>query len=109
MALPTVDFRSFTIADIRECLGNAGYLTTDREFEIADDGAFKYIGYNNKGNHRYLLGFVDDDTDGEQYLVSRIFVDFDAASGTFHAEYSGMPEYQGTRDEIDEYIEKICN
>lgn len=109
MALPKIDFRSFTVDDIRECLENHGYATTDQEFEVANDGAFKYIGVNHtNGFHRYLVGFEDDENT-EQYYVSRVFVSFHNCLGTFVAEYGGTPECEGTREEIDEYIERICN
>lgn len=110
MALPTIDFRSFTVADIRECLDNGGYITTDKEFEVAENGAFKYIGYSSGGAHRYLVGFVDDSCDDECYLVSRVFVEFDAKQGKFVADYSGVPDIsECTEDEMTNFIEKICN
>ncbi len=111
MALPVIDFRSFSVADIRECLENNGYLTADSEFDVAESGAFKYIGHSN-GQFQYLMGFVDDCRDlvddDEMYIVSRIFVNLNPR-GKLIAEYSGYPAKHGNRAGIDEYINKTCN
>lgn len=114
MAVPDIDFRSFTVADIRKCLQNNGYNTDDSEFEVAENGAFKYIGYcSSIGSHRYLIGFVDDASlfgEDEMYIISRIYVDFNARLGKFVADYSGVPDKQlCTKAELDTYLEQVCN
>ena len=46
MTVPIIDFKSFTVEDIRQCLLNNGYITIDEEFGLAKhDGMFKFVGY----------------------------------------------------------------
>ncbi|RWZ87288.1 MAG: hypothetical protein EO766_12245 [Hydrotalea sp. AMD] len=103
MALYQFDFKSFTVDDIRECLENYGYTTTDAEFEAAsEEGLFKYIGFGG-GFHRYLVGFEED----SEYRIQKIYLELDHI-GKLTADY-GVLMKSGTLDEMKEYIDKTFN
>ena len=97
--LPVINYADFTVQDIRTCLENAGYITTNKEFEVAqEDGAFKYV----KGN-MFLVGFYDDMI-GDNYIVGELFVDYCTKKHLWTAEYSGCPKMEGTLDEVIAFI-----
>ena len=106
MSLPVFNFREFTVSELKECLNNAGYLTNNIEFEVAEDGAFKFIGCSN-GTYRYLVGFESTVVD-EEYLVSTLFVSL-GNQGLMVAEYGGCPVFEGSYDGMMEFIENKCN
>lgn len=110
MSLPSFNFRSFTVTDIRECLENSGYITTDSEWEFADDAeAFKYIGYSD-GNHRFLVGLVNDQSTDESdtFMATRLYFNLNH-DGKLCADYGGTVEKEGTYEEITTYIDVTCN
>ncbi len=112
MVLPVIDFKSFTPDDILECLQNGDVFIDNRDFDIARDGAFKYVGKEAYRyiNPRYLVGFVNDDgridNFGDlKYYVKRVFVTL-GDDGFFIANFAPYNEVEGTREEIDSYIER---
>lgn len=106
MSLPTIDFRKFTVDDIKECLENSGYTYQRYEFDFArDDGAFKYLGYSDH-QYRFLIGFEADEE--EKYLVSIVWIGL-GMNGNLVGEFSGCPVYEGDYEGALEYIEKRCN
>ncbi len=102
--LPIINFEEFDVDNIIECLENSGYICNPTEFQPAKDGLFKYIGYSNNC-HRFLIGFENDT---EPYLVTRLFITL-GLGGKLTAEYRGEPEFEGTLEEAEEYVEKRCN
>lgn len=105
MALPAIDFTSFTVDNIRECFRNNGIYEQDIEFEVAKDGAFKYIGYNALSHcHKFLLGFLD--TAEEEFYVCCINISLNS-KGELIADYAGCPIFEGgSMVEIYDYINR---
>lgn len=107
MAIPKLDMRNLSLDDVIECLENSGYIINQKEFGFArDDDAFKYNGYINN-QHKYLVGFESDSTEGE-YYITKVFVGL-GPSGELCADYAGCPSFTGTYDEALAYVERTCN
>ncbi len=110
MDLKGFNLRNLTLKDVRQCLENAGYMTTDKEFRLASDcELFKYIGCRD-GQARYLVAFEDEDSPKEgNMFVTIIFVSV-GASGCLVGDYAGGVSFESTDiHAIQEYIEERCN
>lgn len=104
--------RNTTIEQLREYLENNGYLTEPNEFEFAEQGAFKYIGFDSQSNqHKFLVGFEDTTAyfeGGAQYYITMVFVSL-GYDGLIVGEYAGVPIFEGTEEQCLKYCDERCN
>lgn len=102
-----VNFRTFTLDEVRMVLNDTGYETPAREFQFAEDNElFKYLGCVN-GAARYMIGF-EEDVPEEGCYASIVYVTIGADK--LQADYGGMPEHQAkTLEELAAYFENRAN
>lgn len=106
MALPVIDFKSFTVSDLMEALTNAGYLHESKDFELAmEQDVFKHVGNGGwkYGSNRYVIAVRDDHTNGG-YVVAELYIDINA-NGQVTADWGGVPLLDDCTD--DEAIEFV--
>jgi hypothetical protein len=107
MSLPIFDVRAFSLDDVIECLSNSGFICDPKDFEFARyNDAFKYNRFFD-GQHKFLIGFVSDTIDISCY-VSKVYIKL-GAIGYLIAEYEAMPCFEGTEDEVLDYLKQTCN
>jgi hypothetical protein len=102
---------TFSFDALVTSLVKAGYTFARDELDFAhDSGAFKYIGYDNDTHsHKYLVGFSNESDAGpSDHLVSIVYVSL-GRTGELVGKHSPLPVFEGTEDQVMEYIEKQCN
>ena len=106
MSLPAIDFNAFTVADVRKCLENNGLIEADEDYSVAENGAFRYKGYNSLSHcHQFWAGFAElgEDT----FYVCSIYISL-GRNGTLIGEYSGCPIFMdGTFEQMNEFIKSL--
>lgn len=90
-----------TVDQIVQALNNYGYLTLNSEFEFAHkNSAYKHLGFDYKYNrHKYLIGLDNE----EQFCATIIFV-FLGPEGNLCGDYAGVPCFEGTEQQVLDYI-----
>lgn len=66
-------------------------------YQDADVNAVRYLGFN-AGKYTFIT-LSEDDTDGERYIVSKFFVNYNSEA-KLTGDWSGMPSFTG--DDLDE-------
>lgn len=110
MSLTSFNFREFGLDEILECLTNTGYLINahERQYEFSfarDNDAYKYMGFVNN-NHKFNIAFYDEEQ--ENYYVTSILIHL-GSEGKLVADYIGCPLFEGTEEQVLEFLELVCN
>ena len=97
---------NFGVTEIRQCLHNAGYETTDAEFKFAHENDLLQFSKRDGNKFKFVIAF-EDQTYSNCALITTLFVHLNQ-EGLLIADYGAFPIFEGTIDsEINRFDEFV--